>query len=29
MAPPRLQNPYEERQVAVLGRILANVVSSV
>lgn len=27
MAPPRLENPYEERQNAVLGRILVNVVS--
>lgn len=27
MAPSRLQNPYEERQNAVLGRILVNVVS--
>ncbi|KAK9896292.1 hypothetical protein P389DRAFT_196391 [Cystobasidium minutum MCA 4210] len=25
MAPSRLQNPYEERQNAVLGRILVNV----
>ena len=28
MAPSRFQNPYEERQNAVLGRILVNVVSS-